>query len=84
MRKEGWKREVFFDELNSEAGLLRCRYLFCDSHPDELFRCNETTLAPVSAESRLVHEGNGFNIFERVLWLPVTQEDGIFSLIIDG
>ncbi|CCO22592.1 bifunctional glycosyltransferase/CDP-glycerol:glycerophosphate glycerophosphotransferase [Maridesulfovibrio hydrothermalis] len=84
IRKNGWKQEVSFDKFDYEAKLLRCRYLFCDKHPEEIFMRDGTTLSLAYAKNRIVFKGQGFKIFERIIWLPVAAEGKIYSLSIDG
>jgi hypothetical protein len=88
IRKTGWKQEIHFDKFDGEQSLLRARYLFCDTPPDELFLFGEATLAPAFAKNRKVFDGGDYTIYERILWLPVPQvspDNGEkLSLLVDG
>ena len=84
IRQSGWKREIRYDRLDlwhdkeqgTGQGLLRARYLFCDSPPAETLACGGQPLQAASAGKKKVHEGEGFTIYERILWLPVPLADG--------
>jgi hypothetical protein len=71
IRKAGWKQEISFDKFDPEQGLLRARYLFCDTPPAESCRYAGTELAPAFAKNRKVFSGKDYTIYERLLWLPV-------------
>ena len=67
----GWQGEIFFDAFDSAKRLLRARYLFCDTPVTESLTCDTQPLTAAYAKNRLVHQGEGFTIYERLLWLPV-------------
>jgi glycosyltransferase involved in cell wall biosynthesis len=75
LRKSGWGREVDFDKFDAERGLLRARYLFCDVHPGERVTHDGRDMDAAFSKNRLVHKGEDYVIFERILWLPVPQRD---------
>lgn len=85
IRALGWNRQVSFDKLDKQAKLLRARYLFCDTPPTESFLRNNTELQPAYTKNRTVFTGEGFTILERILWLPLSGDDGArFSLTVGG
>lgn len=75
VREAGWSRQVSFDKLDREAGLVRARYLFCDNRPEERFVSGGRDAQPAYAKNRTVHTGDGYVIFERILWLPLPLEE---------
>lgn len=74
LRKKGWSQEVTFDALDTASHLLRARYLFCDSPPDEAYQWDEALQQPEYCKNRLVFEGNGYTVFERILWLALPPD----------
>jgi glycosyltransferase involved in cell wall biosynthesis len=85
IRKAGWKQEISFDKYDAERSLLRARYLFCDSPPEEQYCYGETALEPAFAKNRKVFDGTGYTIFERILWLPIPEDGGEkLSLLVGG
>ena len=85
VRASGWSRQVSFDKLDREGGLVRARYHFCDNVPEERFGCCGRDSEPAYAKSRSVYTGDGYGIFERILWLPLpTGEDDCITLTIAG
>ncbi|AMK10060.1 bifunctional glycosyltransferase/CDP-glycerol:glycerophosphate glycerophosphotransferase [Pseudodesulfovibrio indicus] len=85
VRAAGWSRQVSFDKLDREAGLVRGRYLFCDSGPEERFVSGGRDAQPAYAKNRTVHTGNGYVIFERILWLPLPPDgDERIALTVGG
>ena len=71
IHQAGWQKEIFFDAFDAEKRLLKARYLFSGVPVTEKITCGGKTLTASYAKNRLVHEGEGFSIFERILWLPV-------------
>jgi glycosyltransferase involved in cell wall biosynthesis len=85
IRKAGWKQEISFDKFDPEQGLLRARYLFCDSPPEEQYCYGEAVLEPAFAKNRKVFDGRDYAIFERILWLPVPESGNAkLGLTIEG
>jgi len=85
VRASGWSPIVAFDKLDREGGLVRARYHFCDIVPEERFLCCGRDCEPAYAKNRSVHAGDGYRIFERILWLPLpTGDDGRIALTIAG
>jgi len=75
LRNKGWSQEVTFDSLDRRQGLLRARYRFCDSPPEECYDWNGVRREPAFAKNRSVFEDTAYTIFERILWLPLPQDD---------
>lgn len=71
IRSNGWSQEVSFDKWDRERGLLRARYLFCDTPQTELCMADSNPLTPAFTKNRSVFDGGTFRIFERILWLPI-------------
>jgi glycosyltransferase involved in cell wall biosynthesis len=85
VRAAGWSRQVSFDKLDRETGLVRARYLFCDNGPEERFVSGGRDAQPAYAKNRTVHTGNGYVIFERILWLPLPPDgDERIALTVGG
>ncbi|MFP5260172.1 MAG: glycosyltransferase family 2 protein, partial [Acidobacteriota bacterium] len=72
--QKGWSQEVTFDELDTRRGLLRARYLFCNSHPDEAYDWGGARQEPAFAKNRKVYAGNNYTIYERLLWLALPPD----------
>lgn len=85
VRANGWSRKVSCDKLDRAGGLIRARYHFCDTVPEERFCRGGRDDEPAYAKSRSVSTGDGYKIFERILWLPLpTGEDDRISLTVAG
>lgn len=81
--QQGWDKNIKFDKLDKEQGLLRARWLFCNHAPEERFALDGKPLAPAFAKNRFVSHINKATIYERILWLPVTLNSvGIFTLTV--
>ena len=84
IHQAGWQKEIFFDAFDAEKRLLKARYLFSGVPVTEQIVCEGKTLTASYAKNRLVHEGEGFSIFERILWLPVPEAStGRYTLTLD-
>ena len=85
IQQAGWEHTVRFDRLESESGLVRGRYLFHGQHPDEQCLCDGQPVLPVYSKNRLVPEGEGMGIYERILWLPLPEHaEGKIELSVGG
>ena len=72
-RQQGWLRDITFDKFDATKRLLRGRYLFCNTPPQEQWLYGEVALKSAYAKNRAMHRGEDHTIFQRILWLPVPQ-----------
>ncbi|HML56238.1 MAG TPA: CDP-glycerol glycerophosphotransferase family protein [Solidesulfovibrio magneticus] len=77
VRARGWSQEVLVDKFDRDQGLLRARYLFCGQPPQETVFWGDAAVKPAYAKNRKVHDGDGFTVSERILWLPLPPDDDI-------
>lgn len=81
--QQGWDKNIKFDKLDKEQGLLRARWLFCDHAPEERFALEGKPIAPAFAKNRFVSRINNSTIYERILWLPIAADSaGTFTLTV--
>ncbi len=84
IHQAGWQKEIFFDAFDIEKRLMKARYLFSGVPVAEQIVCEGKTLTAAYAKNRLVHKGDGFTIFERILWLPVPESSaGRYTLTLN-
>ena len=77
LRQKGWSREITFDRFDAHRNLLRARYLFCGTHPEENYDRGGVSCEPAFSKNRLVFHGEDAPIFERILWLGVPPEQDV-------
>ncbi|GAB1409750.1 hypothetical protein MASR1M90_09040 [Desulfovibrionales bacterium] len=75
IRQQGWDKSVRFDKFDAEQNLVRARYYFCDTHPEEKYTRNGVLNEPAFAKNRSVFTGENYKIFERILWLQLPAKD---------
>lgn len=74
LHKNGWSKNITFDVFDSNRSLLRARYLFSESHPEEVYNRNGVNREPAFSKNRRVFQGRDYTICERILWLDVPLE----------
>ncbi|MDY0275521.1 MAG: CDP-glycerol glycerophosphotransferase family protein [Desulfomicrobium sp.] len=75
IRQQGWDKNVRFDKFDVEQNLVRARYYFCDTHPEEKYMCDGALNEPAFTKNCSVFTGKDYNIFERILWLQLPAKD---------
>ena len=77
--KQGWLRDVTIDKCNPRKGFVRCRFLFCNTPPQESLTCGvcdtASVLEPLCTKNRYVRTIEGHEVYQRILWLPVPAPD---------
>lgn len=85
IRQKGWSTGVAADKIDHRRQLLRIRYLFYETLPEEVFFHGGQPCAPAYAKTRFVHEIDAGTFFERILWCSLPRHDDCpMTLMLNG